>query len=372
MLQPNASDTQIKDQEKERKKMAIIVPFKNGDIGFPFEKLEVEPIPLGGGTRVEVQLADVPLEHLRLDQTNPRLRYKLEARRTRNPKHEELVELLWADDDVKRLKRSIQTMGGLIEAIIINGADGTVLEGNCRTACYTKLAKEFPDDEKWKKLRARIVPPGVDRDKINILLGELHIAGKNEWSAFEQAAHLYNMNERGFAEAELAETYRLSKSSVNKKIRAFKLMSEKYLPQTSGDASLLEKWSYFEEFYKKCNPKNNEDGMALEEDFVRWMLEDKFKRGEQVRLLPAILDNPEARKVLEKKDIESAWEIVQQGSPELGSKLFKAIVTATEALEEAPLSEVNEIKNGDEVRWNKVQDLFKALNTFVKQTGRKL
>ena len=164
----------------------------------------------------------------------------------------------------------------------------------------------------------------------------------------------------------------MSKSSVNKKIRAFKLMSEKYLPQTTGDVALLEKWSYFEEFYKRCNPKKDEAGMALEDDFVRWMLEDKFKRGEQVRLLPAILDNPEARKVLEKKDIESAWEVVQHGSPELGSKLFKAIVTATEALEEAPLSEVNEIKNGDEVRWNKVQDLFKALNTFVKQTGRKL
>ncbi len=56
--------------------------------------------------------------------------------------------------------------------------------------------QEFPNDERWKKVRVRILAPEIDRQTANIILGELHIAGKVEWSPFEQAAHLYEMNAR--------------------------------------------------------------------------------------------------------------------------------------------------------------------------------
>ncbi|MFC1515550.1 hypothetical protein ACFL7E_02185 [Thermodesulfobacteriota bacterium] len=368
----NLAEKVNKNEAKEEKPMAKIVPFKKDDIGFEYEKLDVEPIPLGAGTRVEVQLADVSLDSLRLDRNNPRINYKLISRGISNPSQKDLIDLLWEEGEVKRLKRSIQTTGGLIEAIIIQGSDGTVLEGNCRTVCFHKLQEQFPDDELWKKVRARILPPGIDRQQANILLGELHIAGKNEWRAFEQAAHLYEMNQRDFGLKDLAEMYRKSKSTIQAKIKAYTLMNEHYLPQTEADVSALDMWSYFEEFYKRVKPKADETGMEQEQDFVRWMLDGKFKKGEQVRWLPNILADEKALAKLKEEDAPAAWDIVQEESPELSSKLFKAIVTSTQILRDAPLSEVKAVKNGDAARLKKLKELQDAINTFMQQAGKKL
>ena len=43
-----------------------------------------------------------------------------------NVEQEKLQELLWDNPEVKKLKRSIQQNGGLIEPIIVSGKDGTV------------------------------------------------------------------------------------------------------------------------------------------------------------------------------------------------------------------------------------------------------
>ena len=47
----------------------------------------------------------------------------------------------------------------------------------------------------------------------------------------EQAAHLYKMNTvEGYTEDTRAEMYRMSKSYVSAKIRAYKLMDQKLVP----------------------------------------------------------------------------------------------------------------------------------------------
>jgi len=340
----------------------------SGEALIPFEPLEKEVIPLAG-VRVEISLVNIPIEHIRLDKTNPRLAYKLEAMGITNPSQEQLGELLWEDNDVKDLKRSIQVNGGLIEAIIVQ-ADGVAVEGNCRTVCYRKLCEEFPEDENWKHIRARMLPTGIGRDQLEILLGELHIAGKNEWTPFEQAAHLYKMNKRGFSEQRLAEFYRLSKSTVSSKLRAYKLMVEKYLPKYK-DAALLQKWSYFEEFYKKLKPKaDTPEGAKLEDDFVRWMGEGKFNKGMDIRNLPRILEDPEALDLFEREGFDAAWTRIRVDSPELESSLFKAIVAATWALRTAPLNELLDVGDGNKAKVAKLNELRAALDGFHAQAKR--
>ncbi len=346
-----------------------VIKFEPDSIRIRFERTESETVPLGQ-VSLEVRLGLVLIEDLRLDQTNPRIQYQMQTMGHQNPNQEELGEALWKDSDVAKLKRSVQATGGIIEPIIVQGQDGTVLEGNCRLVCYRKLAEEFPDNGDWTMIKARILPAGVTRDQVNVLLGELHIAGKNEWTPFEQAAHLYEMRKRGHPEEALSEMYRMSKSSVVQKIRAYTLMKDKYLPMTDGSERLLDRWSYFEEFYKRCKPKADKpDGKELEEDFVQWMLDGKFPRGEHVRRLPEVLKNDEARKALDCPDgnIEAAWEIVEAGSPELGSKLFKTVVAACEQLQNAPLSEVNKVRDGDKPRMEKLLNLKSALADFLKQ-----
>lgn len=340
----------------------------SGEALIPFEPLEKEVIPLAG-VRVEISLVNIPIVHINLDKTNPRLAYKLEAAGITNPTQEQLGGLLWEDNDVKELKRAIQVNGGLIEAVIVQ-ANGVVVEGNCRTVSYRKLHEEFPEDETWKYIRARMLPTGIGRDQLEILLGELHIAGKNEWTPFEQAAHLYKMNKRGFIEQRLAEFYRLSKSSVSSKLRAYKLMVEKYLPKYK-DPALLQKWSYFEEFYKKLKPKKDTpEGAKLEDDFVRWMGEGKFTKGMEVRNLPQILEDPKALDLFETEGFDGAWNRIRERSPELESSLFKAIVAATRSLKTAPLNELLDVGNGNQAKVAKLNELRAALDGFLTQAQR--
>ena len=341
---------------------------KFGDASIPYEPLEREVIPLAG-VRIEIALVNIPIEYLKLDRTNPRIAYRLSASGKSNPSQEELAEMLWNDPEVKDLKRSIQVNGGLIEAITVQ-ADGTVVEGNCRTVCYWKLKEEFPADEIWTHIRARMLPIGIGRDQLEILLGELHIAGKNEWTPFEQASHLYKMHQRGFSDQRLAEMYRQSKSSISFKLRAYTLMAEKYLPKYK-DPDLLKKWSYFEEFYKRCKPKaGTPEGIQLEEDFIRWMGENKFSRGEEVRILPQILSDPSAVQIFEKYGFQDAWEHVKGASPELESNLFKAIAKATKALRHAPLNEIIDVGHGNKAKISKLKELKEALNDFLSQAHR--
>src|SRR5262249_5425555 len=154
-------------------------------------------------------MAEVPIRSLRLDPRNPRIQFELEARgEGTNPAQEVLKNLLWESPETKKLKRSIEENGGLLEAIIISGKDGTVIEGNRRLDCYFMLLEETGDEETWGKIRARILPPEVTRSTIDELLGELHIAGKNEWTPFEQANHLSKMVDKGFDQGDLAKAYR--------------------------------------------------------------------------------------------------------------------------------------------------------------------
>lgn len=355
-----------------------IMSFEDERISFHFEPIEIETIPLGS-SRVEVRLAMVSINEIRLDQANPRIFYRLQTEKKPNPKQQDLIDILWEDSDTKKLKRSIQKTQGVIEAIIVGG-DGSILEGNCRVTCYHKLTKEDPENERWKRIKTRILPIDVTRDQISMLLGELHIAGKNEWKPFEQANHLYTMHERGNSSLEdLAAIYRMSKTKVRQMINAYRLMSEEYLPKVKDPYSLLDKWSYFFEFYKKFNPdrdRRKPNGREIETDFVKWMLDGKFKPvgkgARQIRDLPRILDNPEARSVFEKADFDQAWKVVEKQTPELGSRLFKSIAVATESLENAPVSELKAIEEGDESRIKKLLSLKRALHDFMRRAGVKV
>lgn len=348
----------------------MTVEYTADDISLDFEPLDRERIPLGA-TRIDITLGEVPLESVRLDRSNPRIRYLLESRQEKDPSQEFLTEVLWENAQVKDLKRAISVNGGIIEAIILT-SDGTVVEGNCRVVCYRKLAEEHPNDERWTKVRSRILPPGITREQLDVLLGELHIAGKNEWTPFEQAAHLYKMNTKGFSEAWLAEAYRQSKTSISHKIRAYRLMTEKYLHKYPDPKNLV-KWSYFEEFYKRCKPPaNTPEGEELEDRFVEWMGENRFSKGSEVRELPRVLENKQAVTALTKKGFGEAWNIVKADNPELDSPLFRAVSQATKALENAPLSEINELRGGNKTKASRLRALREALDEVIGQAGLKI
>jgi len=354
------------------------------NITLEHERLENEVIPVGS-QEIEVVMAKVPIDELKLDTANPRIQFQLEATNKVNPTEEDLREILWEMKATKDLKRSIQSNKGLIDAIIVSGQDGTVFEGNCRLTSYYKLRDETNgEDPKWTHVRARILPPEVSRDSINFLLGELHIAGKNNWSPFEQAAHLYDMNEVGLSEKALSEQYRMSKSYVNSKIRAYRLMKQTFVPMAHEKKvevrSLSGYWSWFEELYKACKPSRPGkeisdriyDGVELEHKFCEWVLENKLPQASDVRNLKHCLDSPKAMELLEEKGgtIENAFLFVSASKPELNSKLWKQIAATTQLLEHMPYDEIKAIREGDAVKANYFDELLSAIER-IKQEMKK-
>ncbi len=375
-------ETQMATAKTKTNGEAPLVLFEAKGITLKHRRLEREIIPLGA-TKIEVELGEVELDQLRLDPTNPRLAFKIHAKDLKTPSQKQLEELLWEDPNVTALKRSISSTGGLIEAIIVQD-DGTVLEGNCRLTCVRRLNEDAKGkDPRWTSIRARILPPGVDRRVIDVLLGELHIAGKNEWTPFEQAAHLYGMTEKGYKEVDLAGMYRQSKSYINAKIRAYRLMKEMFVPLAQdGDHDIKNPdryWSWFEEFYKVCkpsapgkpeNPARMYDGRELEEKFCEWVADRKVPRAEQTRSLARILDNKDAMKIFEKTGIDKAFEFVAEKDPTVASKLWKQLQTTTDLLVGMPLADLEALRDGDAAKVRIFEDLVKAIDR-VKKEARK-
>jgi hypothetical protein len=379
-----------KNAPPETSSAPALVLLKAKDITLPRVKIENEVIPLGK-THIEVELAMVHLEDLKFDRSNPRVAFRLKSANEENPSQEHMEQLLWGDDNVKKLKNSIELYGGLIEALIVAN-DGTVLEGNCRLACLRKLhegaVKAGNDDSPWRHVKARVLAPGIDRSTIELLLGELHFAGKNEWTAFEQASHIYQMVYSGDETVEeLAKRYRTSKSYVVAKNRAYMLMRDKFVPLVAEvkkeEGSEIKNpdryWSWFEEFYKTCKPtpagkepKANRvyDGEELEDKFCRWVAGGKLPRAENVRKLPKILDHKAAMKIFEEKDLDAALKVIEKDDPTMNSKLWKQIQTTAELLAEFPLAELDRLRDHDPAKTKIFADLASAVTKVATEVKK--
>ncbi len=309
--------------------------------------------------------ADLPVELVRLDPTNQRLGYKLSLMGP-NVTEADLERELWAMDTVKALKRNIEDNGGLINRIIVT-TDGIVREGNCRTVAYRRLHREHPDSELWSRIPALILPPNIEKSQIDILLGEMHVAGINEWSAFEIAAYVYHMNESGFNLDFLSVLLRKSKSKIQQLKEAYKA-TEAFLRRHPAED--IRKYSFFEELMKRQKRLKEvvPDWNAFIEDFESWVAgqEPKLVRAINVRDLPEILASEEARFALDTKGYREAIRVLASNNPEVDSDLFAIVVKATNAIREAPMSEIEDLRSGNEAKRRRLRELRAALGKLAE------
>lgn len=322
--------------------------------------------------RVQVRGVDLPLDKVELDPTNPRLAntVSLSSSVGGAALQRKLEEILWEDPDVHQLYHSIRVNHGLVERIIVR-ANGIVAEGNCRTVAYRKLRENFPDDPAWKSIPARVLPANISDKQIDILLGELHVGGKNKWIPFEKAGHIHTLFDRhGLTQDEIAKLLKTSKTAINHNIRAFAAMKNRYLAEYPGPRA-VHKFSYFLELYKKPTLRDwvATDATALDQ-FVRWVGTDKIGKGASVRHLDAIVQNPAARKAFDKGGMEAAQPILTRDRPELTSPLFRSMVELTQAIEAARLDDIARVR-GQKAGGARaiVQDLKEAVDKFVDLCG---
>jgi hypothetical protein len=337
----------------------------------PTVPLIVDEITLDG-KRVQVQSVDLPLDRVTLDPRNPRIAntVSISISEVGEALQRKLEELLWSDDDVRDLYRQVLINGGLVERIIVR-QDGNVVEGNCRTVVYRKLRENQPSDRRWRTIPARLLPADIGDRDVAILLGEMHVAGKNTWTPFEKAGHVHRMhNDFALIQDEIAVRLRMSKSKVNQLIRAFDMMKNRYLKKYPGPAS-SRKFSYFEELFKKPPLREWVTSTPGAEDlFVDWVGTGKLDQGIQVRELPSILEDEDAVQMLTLEGFAAAQRLLADDNPAITSKLFRRMVEMTEALRKAQLDDIQRVrKSGNSKARRIVDDLNESLMRFRELCG---
>jgi hypothetical protein len=324
------------------------------------------------GRQIQVKNVDLPITEVRLDPHNPRIANTVAfSMDDRDPAlQKKLEDLLWSDDDVRDLYRQVLANKGLIERIIVRD-DRTVVEGNCRTVVYRRLREKFPKEPAWRTIPGRLLPSDIGDRGIAILLGEMHVAGKNTWSPFEKAGHVYRMHrEFSLTQDEIAQRLRMSKSRVNQLIKAFDVMKTKYLRKYPGPTS-IRKFSYFEELYKKPALRDWVASTEKAEDlFVDWVGQSKISQGVHVRDLPAIVENEEAITALSTDGFEAAQRVLSDDNPALTSKLFRSMVEMTEALRKAQLDDIQRVRKPGRSKSRRiVLEMNEALDHFLELCG---
>lgn len=321
-----------------------------------------------GGRAVVLTHDEVPLERIELDENNPRIRYRL----TLQQNGKSLDDVILGLPEVKHLRRDIEHNGGLRERVILQENGGGMLkavEGNVRMVCLRNLHSKDPKDPRWKKVPARILPKDVDPKEIAILLSDFHVAGKIKWQPHEKAGQVYHMvNKLNMAQDEVAVYLRTSKATVNRLLQAYSFMADRFLKIDDEKYARQgeRKWSYFEEFFKQKALRNElKVNPEFGDDFCRWVGEERFQ-GEEVRKLPLVLKNTEARKKFEKGgQFAEAVKVAVATEPEEGSDFFKLLAKLRESCSNAAqIKDVLRIRE-DKVARQRVLDTYKALVSFM-------
>ena len=312
----------------------------------------------------------VPISFLKLDPSNQRLSYQLTQLRKQGKvgTDAQLHELLWSMDAVKDLYQSVLQNGGLMHDPFLK-SEGLVVEGNCRTVVLRELHKKYPKEERFAKVYVQILPGDFSEEQLVTLLGELHIAGKIEWRAYEQAEYVWKMNKQ-FAKTYdfLTSHLRWPRAKIAQKIAAYE-ETNIYLAETA-DPQGINRFSHFEEFMKKkeLREKRSKDPQFMK-NFRKWVFVGKFPDAKHVRIFPDVLANQRAMKEFERKDIRTAERVLNETDPARSSDYYWSMAETTQQLRNTPLSEVNDLRNGNGAKVEKLRDLYRALLDVAKTAG---
>jgi hypothetical protein len=323
------------------------------------------------GKPTEVTRRHIPLNKITLDVKNPRIQYFIDTNLHDQVTQDKVKFALGeGNEQYERLKDHIERNGGIYNPIWVVSKDDyfLVIEGNTRSFIYEELAEKYVNDDRWKTIDSYILPEWIEKNRINFIRLEAHLFGQTPWDAYEKARELYRLHvEEDYAIKRLEQLTKMNAFEIRNSIQAFKDMEEQYLKKYRSPMERL-KFSYFVEFRKNKELKKLvKDGRLGLLDFCDWVGEGKFSRGEEIRKLPSVLKDDEAKQVLVEEDFQSALDQLEQKNPAVKSKLFENIEAVISGLENMPFNELDEIKRGFQpAKIKSLEGLYGTISNFLK------
>lgn len=292
-----------------------------------------------------------PLDSLRLDPNNVRFKHM-----NRSLSDKEMEDVIWNEEDTRQLYNSIRQAGGLTNPVVIL-EDGTVKEGARRNVVLRKIKSEIKAGKKTKwdtKLKSIdnvpciVLPEDITKLEMDIFLGREHVAGKKEWKAINRGWYIFNLHtEDNRTFDDIRDDLGIPKGEVVKKYTAFKWTKE-FMEKYPKQAKISD-FSFFEELYKKKELREMVNGESQDlkwtfDDVMKWIAEGRFDDAgsRDIRILPRILTNPEARDTFIKDGfgIKAAKLQLVLSDPSLSSDVLKQVKRTIVELRDMKISEL--------------------------------
>lgn len=208
------------------------------------------------------------------------------------------------------LKESIKVNGGIINPITVNkSSDGDyiVIEGNTRLQIYKEFAISDPKGP-WQSIPS-LVYENMPEDEIHAIRLQTHLVGPRDWDAFSKGKYLHQLSEIDkMPMAKIISFCGGQASEIRGFIDAYVDMSEHYFPAAveSGIDPDPREFSKFREAQKRQIQEAIAAHGFTRQDFADWVINGNIDTAQNVRKIPSILANADAKKVFLASNISEA------------------------------------------------------------------
>lgn len=259
------------------------------------------------------------------------------------------------------LRDSILAHGGIASPITVcqRGDRFVCIDGNTRLAIYKQFLKK-ESEVKWSNIKAVVLKDAEQRDIEKIRVAA-HLVGAREWPAYEKARYLHYLRDQKFMDYnEMIALCGGNKKDIERQIDAYHDMNEYYRDMVDDDTAFhIDRFSGFVELQKPGIKESIfEAGLELE-NFGQWIHDGRIYRLADVRQLPKVLPDENARDIFLNggpRSIEKAIKHLDQridaerggaaGRTTLESaSLHQLVEVLSRRIDDLPYSEIRALKN---------------------------
>ena len=262
---------------------------------------------------------ELPIEAIKFDQDNPRIKIALEKYGDKIDARRISFALSSATEGAQRvssfdaLSESIRANKGVSTPIIVVKRNGeyVCIDGNTRLAIYREFSEKGVAGD-WSHIKSTILdnPDQLTIEKVRITN---HLVGSRDWPAYEKARYLHHLrNEELLDFNELINLCGGNKKDIERQIQAFHDMNNFYRSMVDDASFRIDRFSGFVELQKPgVQDAIFDTGYELE-DFGKWVRDGNIYRLEDVRRLPEVLRDESARKVFTEGGVNSLGEAIKE------------------------------------------------------------
>lgn len=263
------------------------------------------------------EMTDLGIHEVEYDRDNPRIKGALEKYGDEITAERIHFALRSSSDGTSgsgsesfhNLKVSIKANHGIAERIKVVAREGnyTCIDGNTRLAIYREFAKN-EENKNWLKIPCIVLNDASDLDVEKIRV-TAHLLGARPWPAYEKAKYLNYLRYQEYMDyGELIALCGGSKSDIERQIDAFDDMNKYYRDRVEDSDFRIDRFSGFVELQKQgVREAIFQSGFELS-DFGDWIHNGNIKNLADVRKLPKVLRDDEAKLVLAQGGVNAIKE----------------------------------------------------------------